>query len=314
MGRHHVRIIIVTFQIPVECMMEEKERRQDISHIDQLTFTVRYIHGCEPVERFLKFIPIFSHGAKNLADTVVDFLKENNIPLSNCHDQSYDNASNMSERYTGLQARIREPNEFAIYVPCAGHSLNLVGVKVAECGPQIVSFFEFVQRLYSFLSASTHRWNVLKSSLGKDHVVVKCLSDTRWSAHFDGVTALHGGFEKIQDALDALSADTDQEEIRDKFNEYELKGKSTHRCLGSDYSDANKRERKLSVETFLPILDSLNSDLTKRAEAYQWIGNLFSFFGQLKTIDSEELNKKCEKLANMYHKDLDCGELLNECK
>ncbi|KAG7156522.1 hypothetical protein Hamer_G006491 [Homarus americanus] len=37
------------------------------------------------------------------------------------------------------------------------------------------------------------------------------------------------------------------QEIRDKFNEYELKGKSTHRCLGSDYSDANKRERKLSV-------------------------------------------------------------------
>jgi len=41
--------------------------------------------------------------------------------------------------------------------------------------------------------------------------VVKRLSDTRWSAHFDAVTALHRGFEKIQDALDALSADTDQE-------------------------------------------------------------------------------------------------------
>ncbi|XP_042227821.1 uncharacterized protein LOC121870117 [Homarus americanus] len=234
------------------------------------------------------------------------------------------------------------------------------------------------------------------SSLGKDHVVVKRLSDTRWSAHFDAVTALHGGFEKIQDALNALSADTDQEvntrhdaerlskkmekletifqtilwndslervnktskalqskdvdilvavnhlkslktylqEIRDKFSEYELKAKS--RCLDSDYSDANKSERKQSVlltrydgsaekillhksekfkvETFLPILDSLNSDLTKRAEAYQWIGNLFSFFGQLKTIDSDELNKKCEKLANVYHKDLDYGELLNECK
>ena len=61
----------------------------DISHIDQLTFTVRY----------LKFIPIFSQGAKNLADTVVGFLQENNIPLSNCRGQSYDNASNMSGRW-----------------------------------------------------------------------------------------------------------------------------------------------------------------------------------------------------------------------
>ena len=67
----------------------------DISHTDQLTFTVRYIKGCEPVEHFLMFIPIFSHGAKALTDTAVDFFNENKIPLSNCRGQSYDNASNI---------------------------------------------------------------------------------------------------------------------------------------------------------------------------------------------------------------------------
>ena len=76
---------------------------------------------------------------------------------------------------------------------------------------KIVSFFDLVQRLYSLFSAFTHRWNVLTSSLGKNHIVVKCLSDTRWSAHFDAVTALHGGFEKSQDALDALAVNADQE-------------------------------------------------------------------------------------------------------
>ena len=128
----------------------------DISHIDQLTFTVRYVHGCEPIERFIKFIPIFSHGAKHLTDTVENFLKENNIPISNCRGQSYDNASNMSGRYTGLQARIRQLNEFAIYVPCAGHSVNLVGVAAAECCQVTITFFDFVQCLYSFFSGSTH--------------------------------------------------------------------------------------------------------------------------------------------------------------
>ncbi|XP_013788300.1 zinc finger protein 862-like [Limulus polyphemus] len=349
----------------------------DISHIDQLTFTNRYIRGSEPGEHFLKFIPIFSHGAKNLADTVVEFLQENNIPLSNCRGQSYDNASNMSGRYTGL------------------HSLNLVGVKVAECGPQIVSFFDFIQHLYSFFSASTHRWNVLTSSLGKNHIVVKCLSGTRWSAHFDAVTALHGGFEKIQDALDALAVDADHkwntrreaeglskkmekleiifltilwndilgrvnktskillsknvdilvandllkslkvylQEMRDKFSEYEAKAKS--RCPDLKYSDGDKRARKRSmhltryyglpeqillhetekfkVETYLPLLDSLNSHLTER-EAYESIENLFSLFSQLKTIDCNEFSQRCEKLANAYHEDLDYNELLNECK
>ena len=258
------------------------------------------------MERFLIFIPIFFHGAKALTDTVVDFLYENKIPLSNCRGQSYDNASNMPGRYTSLQARIHQLDEFAIYVPFAGHSLNLVGVKAAECCLQTVKFFDFVQRLYSFFAASTHRWNVLTSSLGKGFVV-KRLSDTRWSAHFDAVHALYGSFQKIKHALDSVSAENEQEvntrqeaeglsmkmenletifltilwndmlermnktskvlqskdvnilvatnllesmktylqETRDRFSEYEFKGRSV--CPDTHYSDEKKREGKQSV-------------------------------------------------------------------
>ena len=41
--------------------------------------------------------------------------------------------------------------------------------------------------------------------------MVKRLPDTRWSAHFDAVHALYGGFEKIKHALDSVSADNEQE-------------------------------------------------------------------------------------------------------
>ena len=84
------------------------------------------------MECFLVFIPIFSHRAKALTDTVEDFLSENKIPLSNCRGQSYDNASNMSGRYTRLEPLIHQLDEFANYVHFVGHSLNLVGVKAAE--------------------------------------------------------------------------------------------------------------------------------------------------------------------------------------
>src|SRR6218665_4222538 len=57
----------------------------------------------------------------------------------------------------------------AIYVPCAGHSPNSVGVKAEWCCLEIVKFIDFVQRLYSFFSASTHRCSVLKSVLGNYH-------------------------------------------------------------------------------------------------------------------------------------------------
>jgi hypothetical protein len=98
------------------------------------------------------------------------------------------------------------------------------------------------------------------------------------------------------------------------------------RCPDSYYRDVKKRERKRSVlltrydeseeevllgknerfkmEAFLLILNSLTSELTKRAEAYSLIGNLVSFFSELKTIGSDELSKKCEHLANVYHKNL----------
>ena len=41
-----------------------------------------------------------------------------------------------------------------------------------------------------------------------------------------------------------------------------------------------------------------------------WI-YLFSFFGQLKTIDSDGLKMKCEKPATVYHEDVDYVALLN---
>ena len=75
---------------------------------------------------------------------------------------------------------------------------------------QTVKFFDSFQRLYSIFAASTLQWNILTSSLGNGFVV-KYLSDTRWSAHFDAVHTLYGVFEKIKHVLDSVSADNEQE-------------------------------------------------------------------------------------------------------
>lgn len=138
----------------------------DLSHIDQLTFIIRYVKDCVPVERFLKFIPIKEHKSKYLAETILNFLEIHDIPIKDCRGQSYDNSSNMSGKYSGLQTRIKEKCEFATFIPCAGHSLNLVGVHAAGCVPEASQFFEIVQKVYNFFSGSTHRWNILTEHLG----------------------------------------------------------------------------------------------------------------------------------------------------
>jgi len=137
-----------------------------------------------------------SHLEVAMFDIILQKLSEHGIDIQNCRGQSYDNASNMSGIYSGLQARIKEVNPLSEYIPCAAHSLNLVGLSAAESNRAAVNFFGFLQDLYNFFSASTHRWTVLKSKIpaGMDVKVPKSLSQTRWSARADACSALEKGY------------------------------------------------------------------------------------------------------------------------
>lgn len=117
----------------------------DLAHTDQLAIIVRYCMKGKIYERFLSFLPIHSHTGLSLFNTLKSFLKEIGLSIENCHSQSYDNAANMSGKYNGLQTRSKEINKFADYVPCAAHSLNLVGVEAINIVPCIRNYFSIVQ-------------------------------------------------------------------------------------------------------------------------------------------------------------------------
>lgn len=174
----------------------------DVSHVDQLTFIVRYVlPNGTPVERFLRFIPNPGHKSEQLETAVIDTLAMYNIHINDCRGQSYDNASNMSGAYTGLQARIIKLNALAVWVPCAAHSLNLVGTCAAESCKAAESFFSLLQRIYNFFSSSTHRWEILTNHLKFRQSVVKSLSLTRWSARGEACNALASAYPEIVSAL-----------------------------------------------------------------------------------------------------------------
>jgi len=71
----------------------------------------------------------------------------------------------LSGKYNGVQAKIKERNKFADYAPCAAHSLNPVGQSAASSCDVAVLFFTFLEHIFSFFSASTHRWHVLSTKL-----------------------------------------------------------------------------------------------------------------------------------------------------
>ena len=139
------------------------------------------------------------------------FLAANDIGITDCRGQSYDDASNMSGKYNGIQTIIRQQSKLADYVPCAAHSLNLVGQSAAGCCQLSVGFFDFLRRLYSFFAACTYRWKLLNDQLvNKGLPTVKRISDTRWSARKDATKALISGFDEINDALGGIVQDVEQ--------------------------------------------------------------------------------------------------------
>ena len=120
-----------------------------------------------------------------LDQDIFNILEENDIQIQDCRGQSQYNTENMSGKYNGVQAILREKCSVAHYVPSTAHSPNLVGKSAAEGGPAATRFkkkkftyFFILQNLYTWLVASTHRWQGLHKQ-SKRLPVNKALSDTR---------------------------------------------------------------------------------------------------------------------------------------
>lgn len=209
-------ISVMANKVISEIVNEAKEARYfsisvdstpDVSHTDQLSFIIRYVgQNGNPVERFLCFIDNVGHKSEQMAKAVLDTLEKYDLNLQHIRGQSYDNANNMSGVYAGLQAKIKNFNSLADFVPCSAHSLNLVGTNAATCCKEANLFFGFVQNLYSFFSASTHRWNLLKVSL-------KNLSETRWSARDDACKSLNKNYDSIVKVLTNISSDLTEKSL-----------------------------------------------------------------------------------------------------
>ena len=137
----------------------------DISHVDQLTCVLCYIENETPVERFVTFFDNTGHTGQAQATALLKFLDAVGIDIANCCGQSYDNVSNMNGKYNGMQAIIHQKNRLAAFVPCAAHSLHLVGHAAVGSCRLAVAYFAFVQQLYIFFTGSTARFAQTKRTI-----------------------------------------------------------------------------------------------------------------------------------------------------
>lgn len=197
----------------------------DISKKEQVSQIIRTVHSdaidTYIEESFIDFVHCEGKTGLEISNMIIQKLKEDGLQIENCRAQVYDNASSMSGIYKGVQTRIKEVNPLAEYVPCVPHSLNLVGQNAMQKTLVAVLLLGQVQNIYTFFSASTSRWNLLKTFVKR---TPKNQNATRWSSKSDAVHILLEEFGGVINCLQFMmdSENTNMQTIADahiRFND-----------------------------------------------------------------------------------------------
>lgn len=178
----------------------------DVSHNEQMAEVIRYVdidNGKITVEEsFIDFINTEEKTGDGLAMEILSKLKADELDVHNVRGQGYDNGANMSGKYHGVQAVILNKNNLATFIPCAAHCLNLSGVHAASANVKVQSFFDVIQKIYTFFVKSTTRWKMLMETL---KISLKGHSDTRWASKAQAVKAMNSQIKEVFKVLQNIS-------------------------------------------------------------------------------------------------------------
>lgn len=132
----------------------------DVSHKEQMTMIVRFVTANEATtdkpsevsinEHFIGFVELEKSTGASMVEILLKQLSDSEICLDDMRGQGYDNGANMRGIHNGVQARVRELNRRAFFVPCNAHSLNLVVNDAVNCCLEAVTFFDLIQNIYTF--------------------------------------------------------------------------------------------------------------------------------------------------------------------
>ena len=100
-------------------------------------------------------VGLFTTGSisgQTLCDKILHHLESAGISVSHIIGQSYDGAGNMSGKFKGLQAKVKEIQPKALYVWCSAHRLKLVieSVGLVTCCAGVRNTIGIFQELYTF--------------------------------------------------------------------------------------------------------------------------------------------------------------------
>ncbi|TYH02430.1 hypothetical protein ES288_A09G140000v1 [Gossypium darwinii] len=128
----------------------------------------------------------------HVKDTVSLTLK--NVIFNVLLQHRYDGASNMRGEFNGLQALILNNCQYAYYVHCFAHRLQLALVAAAREVVEVHQFFKDLSDIVNISLASFKRHNELQKAQAAEITrlidTLQLPGETRWSSHLNSVTSL----------------------------------------------------------------------------------------------------------------------------
>ena len=119
-------------------------------------------------ESFVGFVPVSDLSAAGLSSELISQMLKLGLDYkAQLIGQGYDGTSEMSGKLASVATLIRKEAQFALYVHCHAHKLNLALVDYVKAVPQAAEFFVLLEQLYVFASGSfVHaRWVEIQRQL-----------------------------------------------------------------------------------------------------------------------------------------------------
>ena len=129
-------------------------------------FSICLQHVSTDLESSCDFLG-FYNAPDSTADTLFKVIKDVflrlGIPMDRLQGYCFDGASNMSGRISGLQKRLTDVCEGALYVHCSNHSLDLVLQEVCRDVRLVADSLNFVREVTNVIRESSKRGSLFES-------------------------------------------------------------------------------------------------------------------------------------------------------
>nr|CAI5830971.1 unnamed protein product [Callosobruchus analis] len=107
--------------------------------------------------------------------------------------------------------------EYADYVHCAAHALNLVLNDAARHVREVSTFFDNLEKIYTFFGNSIKRWARLSDDSSEKYLItLKKVCPTRWSSRNDALLAVKKRFLLIMKTLYQLNLISNKKDEREE--------------------------------------------------------------------------------------------------